>query len=141
LLSQSVYTGEMEVVRHFVWFAIVATAATFVIFFVVGNFFVGTAENAEPVPVRDVISDGAQHLSGMILLPLACEELTVQTQKVSANGYLLAFQTWQDPSVPCPTTPPPREFDTVVFATSTNVEFSATLNGNGFPITVLPESS
>jgi hypothetical protein len=77
----------------------------------------------------------------MILLPAACDELTVQTQEVSSNSYVLAFQTWQDPSVLCPTTPTPREFNTVVFASSTTVNFSATLNGNGFPIVVLPATS
>jgi hypothetical protein len=131
----------MDIVRRLVWFGIVASAASFAIFFVLGNFVVASAQNGGPVLVRDALMPGVHHLSGMILLPLSCDELTVQTQEVSSATYLLAFQSWQDPSVPCSTTPTPREFDTVVFAPSVGVGFSATLDGTAFPVTVLPDIS
>ena len=135
------YTVHMaDMIRRLVWFGIVAFAFAFAIFAILGNFAALGAENGGPVPVRDIISPDTHMLSGMILLPLACDELTVQTQQISANVYDLAFTTWEDPSVPCPETPTPRTFQAVTFAPATGVTFTATLDGNAFPILVLPEA-
>ena len=128
-------------VRRLVWFAIVASAASFAIFFVLGNFVVVSAENGGPVPIRDTLTAGVHHLSGMILLPLSCDELTVQTEQVSSDTYLLTFQSWEDPSIPCSGAPTPREFNTVLFAPSIGITFAATLNGIAFPVVVLPDIS
>jgi hypothetical protein len=128
----------MDIVRRLVWFGVVASFASFAIFFVLGNFAVATAEDTGPVAIRDVLSPGVHHLSGMLLLPNSCDELTVETEQLSATAYALEFHTWENPSVPCPTTPTPREFQTIVFAPSVGVSFSASLDGTAFPITVLP---
>ncbi|HEV3245515.1 MAG TPA: hypothetical protein VG102_04100 [Candidatus Paceibacterota bacterium] len=130
----------MDIVRRLVWFAIVATVACFAIFVVLGNF-VSYAGNAGTVPVRDVVSPGTHRLSGMLVLPLSCDELSVETRQVTPALYQLMFQTWQDPSVPCPNTPTPRLFQTIVFAPSVGVAFTATLDGKAFPITILTEAS
>ena len=130
-----------DIVRRLVWFAIVATAASFAIFVVLGNFAALSASDQGPVPIRDIISSDTHHLSGMILLPLACDELSVQPEQVSPTEYELAFQTWQDPSVPCPAQPTPRTFETVAFAPASGITFIAALDGKGFPIIVIPDAS
>lgn len=131
----------LDAVRSLVWFAIVATIACFAIFFVLGNFFVVSAQNSGPMPVRDIVNSGAHHLSGMIVLPLSCDELSVQPQEISANAYALVFSTWENPSTTCPATPTPREFNAVVFAPASGISFIAVLDGKNVPITVIPETS
>lgn len=130
-----------DMVRGMVWFAVVSTVASFAIFAVLGNFAIAGAENEGPVVIRDVLSPGVHQFSGMIVLPLACDELSVQSEPVSSTTYMLVFQTWQDPSIACPSEPTPREFKTTVFAPSAGVVFLATLDGNGFPIEVEPDIS
>ena len=131
----------LDLIRRLVWFAVVATAACFAIFFVLGNFFVASAQDEGPVPVRDVITSGTHRLSGILVLPLSCEELSVQPRQVSASEYALVFTTWQDPSIACPQTPTPRQFNAVVFAPSDGISFIATLDGKNIPIIVLPDTA
>jgi hypothetical protein len=128
-----------DMVRRMVWFAVVSTAASFAVFAVLGNFAIAGAENEGPVVIRDVLSPGAHQFSGMLLLPLACDELSVQSRPMSSSTYQIIFQTWQDPSIACPPGPTPREFKTVIFAPSVGVEFLATLDGKSFPIEVVPD--
>ena len=130
-----------DMVRRLVWFAIVSSAASFAIFAVLGNFAIAGAENAGPVFIRDVLSPGVHRFSGMLLVPLACDELSVQSKPMSSTTFQLIFETWQDPSIQCPEEPTPREFRTVVFAPSAGVTFFATLDGRGFPIQILPDLS
>jgi len=130
-----------DMMRRMVWFAIVLTAASFAIFAVLGNFAISSAENEGPVLIRDVVTPGVHNLSGMILLPLSCDELSTQSKPVSSTTYQLIFETWQDPSIACPEEPTPREFKTVIFAPQTGVTFFATLDGQGFPIQVTPDDS
>lgn len=131
----------LDTVRRLVWFSIVATAASFAVFLVLGNFATAGAENEGPVPVRDVVTAGAHQLTGMLLLPLSCDELSVEPEQISGTVYELAFETWQDPSVPCAQTPTPRSFEAVVFAPSVGVSFTAALDGQMFPIQILPDFS
>ena len=136
------YTVAMwDMVRRMVWFAIVLTAASFAIFSVLGNFAISSAENRGPVLIRDVVSTDVHTISGMLLLPLSCDELSVQSKPVSSSTYQLIFDTWQDPSIPCPEEPTAREFKTVIFAPQMGITFFATLNGQGFPIQVTPDYS
>lgn len=128
-----------DIVRRLVWFAVVATAAFFTIFAVLGNFAAVNAQNAGPVAIHDSLSAGIHHLNGILSLPLSCDELSVGVEKIGTYDYLLAFTTWQDPSIACPETPTPRAFETVAFAPSVGVNFIATLNGRTLPITVIPD--
>lgn len=128
-----------DMIRRLVWFAIVAAAATFAIFVVLGNFATLGAASEGPVPIHDLVSSGSHRLSGMLLLPLSCDEISVRIQSISPNVYELAFQTWQDPSVQCPASPTPRLFQTIVLAPQSGVSFVATLDGKAFPISIIPD--
>lgn len=130
----------MDIVRRLVWFAIVATAAFFAIFVVLGDFATSAWSN-NTTAIRDVVSPGTHTLSGMVVLPLSCDELSVTTNQASPTLYQILFQTWQDPSIQCESSPTPRLFQTIVFAPSAGVSFAASLDGKSLPITVLPEQA
>ncbi|MDR3571368.1 MAG: hypothetical protein P4L81_04170 [Candidatus Pacebacteria bacterium] len=129
----------MDTVRRLVWFAIVATAAFFAIFVVLGNFALLQAQNPGVLAIHDIVTPGTHSLSGILVLPLSCDELSVATQKVSDTEYLLAFQSWQDPSIDCPKAPAPRAFQAVALAPATGVQFVATLDGKPLPITIITD--
>ncbi len=80
-------------------------------------------------------------MNGILVLPVACDELSVGVQDISATEYVLTFTTWQDPSVACPVTPTPRAFETVAFAPQNGVAFIATLDGKSLPILIVPQAA
>src|ERR1700722_7914677 len=115
----------MDTVRRLVWLALVTIAAFFAIFVVLGNFVATRAQGSGVVAIHDVISPGAHHLNGILVLPLSCDELNVSVDPMSSTTYQVQFTTWQDPSIACPSTPTPRPFETVAFAPSTGILFTA----------------
>lgn len=130
-----------DTIRRLVWFAVVATAAFFSIFAVLGNFVTVNAENSGPVAIHDSVSPGIHHINGILMLPLSCDELSVGVEQVSASQYMLAFTTWQDPSIVCPAEPTPRAFETVAFASASGTTFIATLDGKPLPIFIVRDAA
>ncbi|OGG53216.1 hypothetical protein A2851_02805 [Candidatus Kaiserbacteria bacterium RIFCSPHIGHO2_01_FULL_53_29] len=128
-----------EIIQRIVWFAIVASACAYATFLVAGSIVNAQASGAyEPILIRDELAPGAHHLSGMIMVPTPCDELTVRTETLSISTYVLVFNTWHEPTVTCAQDETPRYFRAVLFAPAAGVQFSATLDGVGLPIVVLP---
>ncbi len=125
----------IDTLRRLVWFGIVATAAFFAVFVVLGNFIVFSSQG-EPAAIHDIISPGVHEMSGIVMVPMACDELSVETQRLSSTTYQLAFQTWRDPSVACPQVSTARPFETFVFAPSFGIAFLGTLDGKFIPISI-----
>ncbi len=121
------------------WFLLLVTLLSYATYLVAGNFVHAQASGRnEPVLIRDELGVGVHHLSGMITVPSSCDQLSVRTQEISDNTFVLIFRTWREPSVDCVHDETPRYFRAVLFAPSTGVEFTATLDGAGFPIQVMP---
>jgi hypothetical protein len=124
------------------WFTVAAIALSYASFLFVGSILhAREAGLNEPVVVRDVLDRGAHYLSGMVSVPSPCDQLSVKTVELSKTTYMLDFNTWREPSVPCPDKETPRTFHTILFAPPVGVEFGATLDGVGLPIVVLPSMS
>ena len=120
-------------------FTVVAGLLSYAAFLVVGSVAQAQASGEDlPVLIRDELGVGEHHLSGMIMVPSPCDQLSVRTQEISRSSYLLVFRTWHEPSVNCPAEETPRYFRTLLFAPSTGVEFAATLDNHTLPIIVLP---
>ena len=96
------------------------------------------ADENIPVIVRDELGQGVHHLSGMVMVPSSCDQLSVRVEPRSDITFVLVFRTWREPSTDCILDETPRYFRAILFAPSTGVGFSATLDGLGFPIVVLP---
>jgi len=122
-----------------IWFFVVASLLAYATYLVAGSIVSAQAsgENA-PVIVRDELGKGVHHLSGMVMVPTPCDQLSVRVEPVSAVQYVLVFRTWREPSVDCTEDEVPRYFRAILFAPSTGIGFNATLDGIGFPIVVLP---
>ena len=128
-----------EMFSRVVWFFVVASAVAYATYLVAGSIVNAQASDAyRPVVIRDELGPGVHHLSGMVMVPTLCHELTLRTEEVSATAYALLFRTWREPSMDCASEEVPRYFRAVLFAPAAGVEFIATLDGAGLPIVVMP---
>lgn len=127
-----------DILRRLIWFGVVAAAFSYAGLLVMGSFVSAQAAQAyEPTLIRDDISAGSHHLSGMIMVPSSCDQLSVRSEQVSDTTYILRFTTWREPSVVCDTEEVPRAFRTVVFAPATGVAFIATLDDRPISIATI----
>ena len=121
------------------WFLVVASFVAYAVYLVAGNIVNAQASGEGiPVIVRDELGRGVHHLSGMVMVPSPCDQLSVRVEPSSDTTFVLLFRTWREPSVDCAADETPRYFRAILFAPSTGVGFTATLDGIGFPIVVLP---
>ncbi len=129
----------LELTRRLVWFFVVASALSYSIFLVAGNaIYTQALGESRVVLVRDFLKVGEHHLSGMVMVPSTCDQLSVETKEVDTATFLLAFQTWRQPYVDCEHTDTPRSFRVVVFAPSVGVRFIGTLDGAPLELAVTP---
>lgn len=127
------------VFSRILWFFVVASLLSYATFLVAGNIASAQASGKNlPIIIRDELGVGVHHLSGMLMVPTPCDQLSVRTEAVSDTVFALVFRTWHEPSAQCAGEETPRYFRAVLFAPSTGIQFIATLDGAGFPITVTP---
>ncbi len=121
------------------WFTIVAIALSYSSYLLAGGVINARASGLyEPILIRDVLGQGSHNLSGAVMVPTPCDQISVRTLALSTTAYMLNFETWREPSVDCGNAETPRVFHAILFAPSVGIEFGATLDGVGLPIVVLP---
>ncbi len=129
----------LDLTRRLVWFFVVASALTYSVFLVAGNAIHTEAlGKSRVVLVRDFLRAGEHHLSGMVMVPSTCLQLSVSTRDVGDSTYLLEFTTWEQPYIDCVPEDTPRAFRAVVFAPSVGVRFIGTLDGGPLELAVTP---
>lgn len=119
------------------WIVLAACAVAYASYLLLGSVL-ARAETYAPVLVRDELGPNSHRLTGMVDVPASCDELTVRTEELTNDSFMLVFTTWREPSVPCATGPVPRPFHAVVFAPAVGISFSAALNGAPVDVVVLP---
>lgn len=129
--------GYSELFWQWIWILVsflVLSYASYLYFGSVSDAYFG--EDA-PIPILDYIKkEGEHHLSGDIPVPSSCHGLTVTPVEVDETHYRLVFTTWQEPSRSCEPLGDTRAFSTIVFAPSTNVNFSAMIDDAELPIRI-----
>lgn len=127
------------ILSRMLWFFVVASLIAYALYLVAGNIVSAQASGEHiPVVVRDELGQGVHHLSGMLMVPTPCDQLSVRVEPSSDTTFVLVFRTWREPSVDCAMDKTPRYFRAILFAPSTGIGFTATLDTIGFPILVLP---
>lgn len=128
-----------EIIQRMLWFTIVASAIAYAVYLAAGSIVNAQASGAyEAVIIRDELAAGQHQLSGMIMVPTPCDQLSVHTQTLSSSQFMLVFTTWHESSVMCAADTTPRYFRATLFAPAAGVDFAATLDGAGLPIVVMP---
>src|SRR5947208_2648614 len=130
-----------EALRRVGWICLLVIVGVYATFTLASNAFNQSSATTTPIVVCDILQQGAHHLSGKILVPSTSDELSVTRENVGNNEYRLNFVTWPEPSVKCINFPSERFFDTVIFAPSVGIYFSATLDRAAIPIAVYPTVS
>ena len=111
------------------WFTIVATSLAYGTHLFFGSIVSASVQNdIRTIHVADAFHDGEHDLSGMVMAPSPCYDLTVRTEDVDAKTIALIFETWQQPYRTCGADDPtPRAFTASVFAPA-NIDFRAFLD-------------
>ncbi len=132
----------LELLRHVVWFFLVASAIAYMLFIAIGSVIHAEARGSTRViTVRDAYQPGQHNLSGMVMVPETCQQLVLSTQQTDSQEFTLAFTTWREPYVPCQREDTPRSFRAVLFAPSIGVNFFASLDDAPLYISVVPVKS
>lgn len=127
-----------ELVSRMLWFTVVSVAVAYASYLVAGSIVNAQSSDAyRPVIIRDELGAGVHHLSGMVMVPSPCHELSVRTESPTPYVHTLVFSTWREPSVECKNNEMPRYFQAVLFAPAAGVTFTATLDDAGLPIEVI----
>ncbi len=128
-----------DLIRRLAWFAVVASISSYAVLLVAGSFVHARAARAyDPVVIRDELGVGVHHLSGMVVVPFNCDQLSMHVEKNSTTTYALEFKTWRDPAVPCDIPDVPRAFREVLFAPSAGIHIQASIDGRSFPVALIP---
>ena len=129
-----------EVLWRILWIAAMMIAAAYASFIFFGSILIADADKAlQKVIADDIVLPGEHHISGMIMVPSDCHGLSVKVQQTTPSSYQLAFETWREPYRDCLQIPTARSFHTITFAPSVGASFSATLDGQPFPIQLLEQ--
>lgn len=118
------------------WLCVLSTAMAYAFFLLFGSIFAVPIQ--EPIILQDALTRGKHNVSGMIMVPSPCTELSVKTVKLSATTYTLDIQTWDDPAVNCQQVQTPRTFSTVAFAPALGIQFLVYLDGKTVPFQIIP---
>jgi hypothetical protein len=125
-----------EILIRLVWLCAVSTAMAYGFFLLFGSLF--AVHKQTPIVIQDALMPGKHTVSGIVMVPSPCTELTVQTAKLSPTTYTLELQTWEDPSVACQKIETPRSFNTVAFAPTFGIQFVVYLDGKTVPFQIIP---
>ena len=122
-----------------VWFFIVACATSYVVFLIAGSAIRAQAiDESRIFLIRDSLKPGVHYLSGIVMAPSTCAQISVRSKQVSTTTYELIFTSWEEPSVPCVQDDTPRSFRAVVFAPAAGVQFIGSLNEEPLSLAVIP---
>ena len=125
-----------DALRRAGWILVLVVAVAYGTFRAGDAIFNASNATTTPTVILDAFQKGQHRLTGMLFVKLTCEELSVKSESRGENAYELRFETWPEPSVPCLKKPTLRGFDTIVFAPSNGIHFTASLNAQPFPIAV-----
>lgn len=138
LAARSYTVGMGEVLRNAAVFVCLSGVVAYGAFLVLDSTVNAEAkEEARTIVVRDVIDRNTHNLSGMAVVPSQCHELIAYTKQLDPSNYLLAFETWEDPSRTCAKNLVSRAFHLTLFAPSTGVAFQGTFNDRTIPLEVI----
>ena len=98
--------------------------------------FASSKEEVQKIVLRDVYQKETHELSGMVMVPSDCHDLSVRAREVDADTTALIFETWADPTRECEQSATPRAVRSVVFGPA-DLEFRALLDGEWISLRVV----
>ncbi len=128
-----------EVMWQFLWLMTLGIAISYASYLFFGSIIMAGAEGKQAeIAAIDVIKPGEHHVSGVVLVPSQCHELSVTAYKLSETAYQLVFKTWPEPARDCARGAVTKPFKTVIFAPSFGLSFSAILDDEPVSLSLIP---
>ncbi len=125
-----------EVLGRIFWLCAFSVGFAYIFSVLFGGVFEVRKQPA--IIMHDVLGAGMHAISGVIMVPSPCTELSVKTIKVSPTVYTLQFQTWEDPSVDCAQVETERTFNTTTYAPAVGIQFLVYLDEKTVPFQIIP---
>lgn len=94
-------------------------------------------EEASTIVLKDAFKNGTHELSGIVMVPSNCHDLTVRTKDVTHTVSAVIFETWEQPFIAdCDRTPSPRAVQAILFGPK-DLDIRAIYDGEWVPIQLL----
>lgn len=101
--------------------------------------FAQEAEGDAAIVLRDQYANEVHDLSGMVMVPSDCHDLTVRAKDVDARVTAIVLETWEQPyRIECSKEPTPRAIHAVAFGPAT-LEFRGLMDGEWVPLKIVRE--
>ncbi len=123
-------------------FSITAIAVAYAAHMFFGSIiFAAAEEDASAIVLRDSYKNEQHDLSGIVMVPSSCHDLTVRAKDIDARNTAIILETWEEPFVSeCEQTPTPRSIHVTAFGPE-GLDFYGILDGDWVPLTVLKSYS
>ena len=100
--------------------------------------FAAAQQEASAIVLKDAYKRGTHELSGIVMVPSSCHDLTVRTKDVTQTMSAIIFETWEQPFLTgCDRSPNPRSVQAIIFG-SEHLDIRAIYDGEWAPLTLVP---
>jgi hypothetical protein len=127
-------------VRRISWFAVFATFLAIASHLFFGSVFANTNVGVPEIVIRDTFSDKnkSHDITGRILAPSKCHDLTVRTEDFDADTIVIVVETWEQPYRECSNESVPQSFE-ISFYAPESIKIRTIVDGEFHPTRVLVE--
>ncbi len=99
--------------------------------------FAAAQKDVFNITLRDTFHNETHELSGIVMVPTTCHDLSVRTKDFDAGTTFLLFETWEQPyRIDCVKESTPRAVKVIVFGPK-NVVFRAMMDEEIVPISIV----
>jgi hypothetical protein len=101
--------------------------------------FAAAEQDTFAITLRDVYENETHDLSGIIMAPSACHDISVRAKDVDAGMTAIVFETWEQPyRETCEKSPAPRAIHVLAFGPK-DLELRGLLDGEWIPLSIVRE--
>ena len=99
--------------------------------------FAAAEENTNAIVLRDTYKNEQHNLSGIVMVPSICHDLTVRAKDIDARSTAIILETWEQPfATECDKTPTPRAIHVTAFGPE-GLELHGIMDGNWVPLAIV----
>ena len=98
--------------------------------------FAAAEKDVFQIILRDTYREEMHELSGMVLVPSDCHDVSVRTKDFDASMIFIIFETWEQPYRECEKAETPRAVRIIAFAPE-NITFRGLMDNELVPLTIV----
>ncbi|MBI4068236.1 hypothetical protein HY413_02410 [Candidatus Kaiserbacteria bacterium] len=99
--------------------------------------FAAAEEDASAIVLRDIYKNERHELSGIVMVPSTCHDLTVRAKDIDARSTAIILETWEQPfASACDKAPTPRAIHVTAFGPE-GLDLRGMQDGAWVPLTII----